>query len=96
MENLTPKEYKIAKLRIQGLSTAEIIAICLVSEQTVKNQLNAIFRKLGIKTRGSGKWQHIAELKLAMGRYDRKRDFTDYTPSKEPSPIVFTKEEMRT
>ncbi len=49
--NLTKREVKILKLVASGKTNKEIAKKFLVSEKTVKNHLNHIYRKLGVKNR---------------------------------------------
>jgi len=49
--NLTKREVRILKLVASGKTNKEIANRLLVSEKTVKNHLNHIYRKLGVKNR---------------------------------------------
>jgi len=49
--NLTKKEVKILKLVASGNTNKEIASKLFISEKTVKNHLNHIYRKLGAKNR---------------------------------------------
>ncbi len=49
--HLTPKEREIAGLVAQSLRNREIAERLFNSEQTVKNHLRSIFKKLGIQNR---------------------------------------------
>ncbi|MCC6897827.1 MAG: helix-turn-helix transcriptional regulator [Polyangiaceae bacterium] len=50
-EGLTPAEIEVALMVRHGLSNAEIAAARGVSVRTVANQLQALFRKLGVGSR---------------------------------------------
>lgn len=50
-EPLTPREEEIASYVARGLRNAEIANLCGSSPYTVRNQLAAVFRKLGVSTR---------------------------------------------
>jgi DNA-binding NarL/FixJ family response regulator len=49
--DLTSAERAVLALLARGLSNAEIAAERRVSQRTVDNQVSAIFRKLGVKSR---------------------------------------------
>lgn len=49
--NLSPSETDVATFLVKGLSTAEIAAARGTTEGTVKAQLNAIYRKAGVRNR---------------------------------------------
>jgi len=49
--NLTKKEVKVLKLVASGKTNKEIAKKLFISEKTVKNHLNHIYRKLGVKNR---------------------------------------------
>jgi len=49
--NLTNKEVKILKIVASGSTNKEIARRLFISEKTVKNHLNHIYRKLGVKNR---------------------------------------------
>jgi len=49
--NLTNKEVRILKLVASGSTNKEIATRLFISEKTVKNHLNHIYRKLGVKNR---------------------------------------------
>ncbi|MEV0613308.1 helix-turn-helix transcriptional regulator [Nonomuraea sp. NPDC050404] len=49
---LTPREFEIARLVAQGLSTSEIAAALFISPHTVRGHLKAVFGKAGISSRG--------------------------------------------
>jgi DNA-binding CsgD family transcriptional regulator len=51
MENLTPRELQVAQLVSSGLSNQEISDRLRISLQTVKNHMQAIYKKLGVKNR---------------------------------------------
>lgn len=48
---LTPREKQIVDLIVQGYLNKQIAYYFHVKEQTIKNSLNCIFKKLGIHTR---------------------------------------------
>ena len=50
-ESLTPAEAAVALLLLEGLSDALIARRRNVSKRTVANQVAAIFRKLGVRSR---------------------------------------------
>ena len=49
---LTHAECEIARLILKGLANKEIAAVRSSSEQTIKQQTNAIYRKSGLTSRG--------------------------------------------
>ena len=49
---LTNAECEIARLILKGLANKEIAAVRTSSEQTIKQQTNAIYRKSGLASRG--------------------------------------------
>jgi DNA-binding NarL/FixJ family response regulator len=49
---LTNAEREIARLILKGLANKEIAAVRASSEQTIKQQTNAIYRKSGLASRG--------------------------------------------
>lgn len=49
---LTNAEREIARLILKGLANKEIAAVRTSSEQTIKQQANAIYRKSGLASRG--------------------------------------------
>lgn len=51
LRDLTPREREIALLVCEGQSNAEIAGTLCKSVLTIKTQLNAVFRKLGVKSR---------------------------------------------
>jgi len=50
---LTPREAEVLAAIARGLSNAEIAAELFLSEKTVKNHINRIFRKLGVTSRAA-------------------------------------------
>jgi DNA-binding NarL/FixJ family response regulator len=48
---LTAREHEIMDLVAEGLGNADIAARCFLAEKTVKNHINRIFAKLGVRTR---------------------------------------------
>jgi DNA-binding NarL/FixJ family response regulator len=51
MQALSPREYQIARLVASGRSNRQIAEHLVISEQTVKNHIQSIFRKLAIGNR---------------------------------------------
>lgn len=51
LQELSPREREIALLVCEGLSNAEIARQLRKSVLTIKTQLNAVFRKLGVTSR---------------------------------------------
>lgn len=49
--NLTSREQEIISLIAKAKSTKDIANICYISEGTVKQHLNKIYKKLGVKSR---------------------------------------------
>jgi DNA-binding NarL/FixJ family response regulator len=50
-ERLTEREREVVELLCQGLSNASIAQQLWLTEKTVKNHLNHIFAKLGVRSR---------------------------------------------
>lgn len=50
---LTSREMEIVSLLVQGRSNREIAGYCFISEQTVKDHLKHIYKKVGIHHRGA-------------------------------------------
>ncbi|WP_242619864.1 helix-turn-helix domain-containing protein, partial [Actinomadura fibrosa] len=50
---LSPREAEVMELIAQGRSNGEIARALVVSEYTIKNHVNRIFAKLGVRTRGA-------------------------------------------
>ena len=48
---LTEREADVLDRMADGLSNPEIAAACFLTEKTVKNHVNHIFAKLGVRTR---------------------------------------------
>jgi DNA-binding NarL/FixJ family response regulator len=48
---LTAREEEVMDLVAEGLGNADIAARCFLAEKTVKNHINRIFAKLGVRTR---------------------------------------------
>jgi DNA-binding NarL/FixJ family response regulator len=51
MQALTTREYEVAKLAANGSSNKQIGDRLNISEQTVKNHMHSIFRKLALNNR---------------------------------------------
>jgi DNA-binding NarL/FixJ family response regulator len=51
MQGLSPREYQIAQLVASGRSNRQIAERLAISEQTVKNHIQSIFRKLALNNR---------------------------------------------
>lgn len=51
MQELTPREYEVADLAATGYSNKQIGDRLNISEQTVKNHMHSIFRKLALNNR---------------------------------------------
>jgi len=51
MQALSPREYQVARLVAAGRSNRQIAEHLTISEQTVKNHIQSIFRKLAIGNR---------------------------------------------
>ncbi|MDB4964227.1 MAG: hypothetical protein JWP01_4226 [Myxococcales bacterium] len=52
VEGLTPAEHAVAQLAMSGMSNAAIARRRKCSARTVANQLAAVYRKLGVQSRG--------------------------------------------
>ncbi|WP_131742770.1 response regulator [Actinomadura roseirufa] len=50
---LSPREAEVMELIAQGRANGEIARLLVVSEYTVKNHVNRIFAKLGVRSRGA-------------------------------------------
>lgn len=72
---LTPAEKDVALFAIKGMSTAEIAALRVTSEGTVKAQTNAIYRKAGVTGRSQ---------LLSLFIEDLMRDDGSVRPAKQP------------
>ncbi len=48
---LSPREQEIAALVVRGQTNREIARRCFISQQTVKDHLKHVYRKLGVHTR---------------------------------------------
>jgi DNA-binding NarL/FixJ family response regulator len=51
MHALSPREYQVARLVAAGRSNRQIAEQLAISEQTVKNHIQSIFRKLSLSNR---------------------------------------------
>ena len=51
MPALSPREYQVARLVAGGRSNRQIAEQLAISEQTVKNHIQSIFRKLSLSNR---------------------------------------------
>ncbi|GLW61807.1 DNA-binding response regulator [Actinomadura rubrobrunea] len=59
---LSPREVEVMELIARGHANREIAHALMVSENTVKNHVNRIFAKMGVRTRGAAiaRWLGIA------------------------------------
>jgi DNA-binding CsgD family transcriptional regulator len=62
-DRLTPREAQIAELVAQGLTSAEIGAALWITENTVKQALKRMYRKLKVSSRAEMVAQ-ISDIKL--------------------------------
>jgi two-component system, NarL family, response regulator LiaR len=69
LDRLTPREEEILKLLATGESNREIAARLFISEQTVKNHVAAIFRKLRVNDRTKAA---LLAVKLGLGAEKRR------------------------
>jgi DNA-binding NarL/FixJ family response regulator len=69
LDALTPREEEILKLLATGDSNREIAARLFISEQTVKNHVAAIFRKLRVNDRTKAA---LLAVKLGLGGEQRR------------------------
>ena len=51
MQALTRREYEVTRLVARGRSNRQVADRLQISEQTVKNHIQSIFRKLGVDNR---------------------------------------------
>ena len=51
MENLTPREFQLARLVAQGFTNRQIADRLVLSRQTVKNHIQAAYKKLQVTNR---------------------------------------------
>jgi|GraSoiStandDraft_13_1057314.scaffolds.fasta_scaffold1675432_1 two-component system, NarL family, response regulator DegU len=51
MQDLTRREYEVAELAASGYSNKQIGDRLNISEQTVKNHMHSVFRKLSLSNR---------------------------------------------
>jgi FixJ family two-component response regulator len=47
MATLTPAQDRVLRMRARGMSVMEVAAVLGISEQTVKNHLSDVYRRLG-------------------------------------------------
>ena len=65
MHDRSPREYQVARLVAGGRSNRRIAEHLAISEQTVKNHIQSIFRKLSLSNR--------VELTIRIQRVRRRR-----------------------
>lgn len=65
-DRLTPREAQIAKLVAQGLTNAEIGAVLWITENTVKQALKRMFRKLNVSSRAEMGAQLSVDTKFVL------------------------------
>jgi DNA-binding NarL/FixJ family response regulator len=60
---LSVREAEVMAEIARGLSNAEIAAVLVLSEKTIKNHVNAIFRKVGVRSRAAAiaRWLGTAD-----------------------------------
>jgi DNA-binding NarL/FixJ family response regulator len=63
---LSPAEFSVARMLLEGRTHAEIAQLRRTSTRTIANQLAATFQKLGV----SGRWQLLCYALRASGRLD--------------------------
>jgi len=51
MKDLTPRELELARLVAAGFSNREIASLLVICRQTVKNHIQAVYRKLQVNNR---------------------------------------------
>lgn len=68
---LTPREWDVAELLVDGLSTAEIAKRLYLSQVTVRRHMSAVLHKLGVSSRAEAR--HLIERHRPSGR-PRSRD----------------------
>ena len=85
MESLTPRELQLAKLVAEGFSNQQIADRLRLSRQTVKNHIQAAYRKLEVRNR--------IDLSLRLtGKTveDLRRRFVVLPPDSSDSPEAWT------
>ncbi|NJM40282.1 MAG: response regulator transcription factor [Anaerolineae bacterium] len=60
---LTAREQQVAELAAQGQSNKQIASAMNLSVSTIQNHLQAVYRKLGVRSRSELSWrlQHLAD-----------------------------------
>jgi len=78
MHALSPREYQVARLVAGGRSNRQIAEQLAISEQTVKNHIQSIFRKLSLSNRVelTIRIQRVRGRRLSLGaKYSDKKSF---------------------
>jgi DNA-binding NarL/FixJ family response regulator len=75
LKTLSRQQLATLRCRCEQHGNAEAARACFVSEQTVKNHLTAVYWKLGLSKKGSGKRRMFsARACYLLGRYDADLD----------------------